>query len=158
MTNMLKDFTLEIKYLFYIVFLYLNIDVDVFNILVLFMALDTVSGVIKVMRLNYREFSFGALLWGLVSKMGILIIPLVVALLLKGIGQDMAIGVMLIVKILIVAEFISIISNIYTIKTKVKVKDIDIFTMVFKFLRNGAYELLKKYTKLDPKDFHKKDK
>ncbi len=122
------------------------------------MALDTTVGVVKVIRIDYKSFSFSKLLWGLVSKLGILIIPLVVALLSKGVGQDMTMGVMLIVKILIVSEFISTISNLYTIKTKVVVKDIDIFTMIFKFLRNSAYELLKKYTSLDPNDFHKSNK
>lgn len=156
--GVLKGFTLEIKYLLYIMFLYLNIDVDVFKILILFMALDTAVGVVKVIRIDYRAFSFSMLLWGLVSKLGILIIPLVVALLSKGVGHDMTMGVMLIVKILIVSEFISTISNVYTIKTKIVVKDIDIFTMLFKFIRNGAYELLKKYTSLDPNDFHKSNK
>ncbi len=156
--EVLKGFTLEIKYLLYIMFLYLNIDIDVFKILILFMALDTTVGVVKVIRIDYKSFSFSKLLWGLVSKLGILIIPLVVALLSKGVGQDMTMGVMLIVKILIVSEFISTISNLYTIKTKVVVKDIDIFTMIFKFLRNSAYELLKKYTSLDPNDFHKSNK
>lgn len=139
-------------------FLYLNIDSDVFKILILFMVLDTITGVFKTIRINYKEFDFSKLLWGLVSKLGILIVPLVVALLSKGIGQDMTMGVMIIIKILIVSEFISTISNLYTIKTKVIVKDIDIFTMLFKFLRNSAYELLKKYTSLDPKDFHKNTK
>lgn len=158
----MRDFTVEviggIKYLLYALFLYLNIDTDIFKVLLTFMVLDTIMGVLKVIRMNYREFSFSELLWGLVSKMGILIIPLLVALLAKGVGQDLNIGVMLIVRILIVSEFISVISNVYTFKTKTEVKDIDIFTMLFKFLRNSAYELITKYTRIDPKDFHRKSK
>lgn len=139
----------ELKYLLYAGFVYLNIDMNVFFILIIFMGIDTVTGVIKTFRLNYRSFTFGILLWGIVSKLGILIIPLLVALLSKGIGQDMIFGVTLIVKILIVSEFISSLGNCYTIKTKKIVKDIDIFTMLFNFIRSQAFGILKKYTKVD---------
>lgn len=139
----------KLKYLLYVVFVYLDIEIDIFKVLMSFMLIDTISGAIKVLRINYRMFSFKRLIWGLVSKMGILIIPMVVALLFKGIGQDMGVGTMLIVKILIVSEFISTISNIYTIKTGVEVRDIDIFTMLFKFLRGSALRLLTKYTKIE---------
>ena len=60
--EVLKGFTLEIKYLLYIMFLYLNIDIDVFKILILFMALDTTVGVVKVIRIDYKSFSFSKLL------------------------------------------------------------------------------------------------
>ena len=68
-----------------------------------------ITGIIKVLKINPKSFSFKVLLWGFISKMGILIIPLIVALLMKGIGQDMgaSFGVMLVIKILIVSEFIS---------------------------------------------------
>lgn len=141
----------ELKYLLYAMFIYLNIDMDVFRVLIMFMVIDTVSGSIKAIRLDYKEFYIKRLMWGFVSKIGILIIPLVVALLLKGLGikNDIGFGVMLIVKILIVSEFISSIGNIYTIKTKIIVKDVDIFTMLFKFLRMNALRLLQKYTKIE---------
>lgn len=141
----------ELKYLLYAMFVYLEIDMNAFKVLIVFMAVDTVSGILKTIKLDYKEFSFKRLMWGFVSKIGILIIPLVVALLFKGVGghSDMLIGVTIIIKILIVSEFISTISNIYTVKTGIIVKDVDVFTMIFKGLRRGAFKLLDKYTKLD---------
>jgi phage-related holin len=113
------------------------------------MVIDTISGVLKTLKLDFKKFDFKKLLWGLISKLGILIVPLVVALLFKGIGQDFGLGVMMIVKILIVSEFISSIGNIYTVKTGVVVKDIDIFTMLFKFLRSSALKYVSRHTKIE---------
>ena len=149
-----KGILMEFKYLLYTLFMFLEIDSHVFKILMYFMILDTITGVIKAFKIDKKEFSFNVLVWGLVSKLGILVIPLLVALLLKGIGKDMGgeFGVSLIMKILIVSEFISSISNLYTVKTGVAVKDIDIFTYLFKFLRCKALNLLKIYTKIEIKD------
>ncbi len=142
----------ELKYLLYAMFIYLDIDIDAFKILFWFMLIDTIAGTLKALKMNYKEFSFKKLLWGLISKMGILIIPLIVALLFKAIGKDMLFGVELVVKILTVSEFISVISNIYTVKTGIAVKDIDIFTMLFKFLRQSSIGLLTKYTTIKIKE------
>lgn len=146
---MKRDIWIEVKYLLYAAFVWLDVDLDIFKVLITFMIVDTISGVLKTLKMNYKEFAFNTLLWGLVSKLGILIIPLVVALLFKGIGQDFGFGVMMVMKILIVSEFVSTISNIYTVKTGVIVKDIDIFTMLFKFLRVNALRYVKRYAKIE---------
>lgn len=157
MREFVKDMAGELKYVLYIAFLYLNIDIEIYTIVFTMMLIDSFTGVVKVLRINYKKFKSTRLIWGLVSKMGLLIIPIILALAAKGIGQDMTLGVELVMKILIVSEFLSIISNLYMIKTKIVVKDIDIFTMLFKSLRLSAFNLLAKYTSIDPNRFLKED-
>lgn len=134
------------KGLIYAGFAFLQIDKHLFNILLIFMILDTIAGLVKVLKVDKDKFSFKALMWGMCSKIGILIVPLLVALLFKGIGQEMGFGVELIIKILIVSEFISVISNVYTIKTGKQVKDIDVFSLLFKFIRCKAIKLIANWT------------
>lgn len=147
-----------LKGILYTMFVFLEINTSVFSILVVFMVLDSVSGVAKILKIDKKQFSFKKLLWGVVSKIGLLIVPLVVALLFKGIGQPapvegeaavsglgMGFAVESIMKILIVSEFISFLGNIYTVKTNIEVKDIDIFSMLFKFVRCKALKILGGY-------------
>ncbi len=155
---MKSSITETVVYLIYALFAWLNIELDLFFILICFMIFDTAVGVLKVLKIDRRSFNFKKLIWGLVSKLGLLIIPLLVALLFKGLEIEsvesvgLSIGVVVIVKILIVAEFISSISNIYTFRTGIEVEDIDIFTMLFKFLRNGSLVILSKFTGIKIED------
>ena len=96
------EFVTWMKYMLYAVFVYLEIDMDVFKVLIAFLFFDTVTGVVKALKLDYKKFSFRLLMWGLVSKLGLLIFPLSVALLIKGVGSDFGLGVDIILKILIV--------------------------------------------------------
>lgn len=151
----------ELKYLLYAMFAYLHMEADPFLILILFMSIDTVSGILKTLKMDYKKFSFKLLLWGFTSKIGILIIPLLVALMFKGIGsgngENIGFGVVIVMKFLIVSEFISAISNIYTVKTGIEVKDVDVFTMLFKFVRREAYNIISRYTKIDFGNEQKKE-
>lgn len=135
-----------VKGVIYTAFVFLDIDHGLFNILWVFMIIDTISGLFKVLKIDKSKFSMKVLMWGLVSKIGLLLVPLIVALLLKGVGQEMGFGIELIIKILIVSEFISTMGNIYTIKTGKTVKDVDIFSMLFKFLRCKALKLISTWT------------
>lgn len=143
------NFLSFLKGVFYTGFVFLEVDLSLFNILWVFMIIDTIVGLLKILKLDKSKFSMKILMWGMVSKMGLLLVPLIVALLLKGVGQEMGFGIELILKILIVSEFISTIGNIYTIKTGKIVKDIDIFSMLFKFLRCRALQAISTFTKND---------
>ena len=156
------DLTLKtiegIKYFLYGSFIYLEIDMSIYTILVVLMTFDTLFGMIKVLRVNHKEFSFKRLLIGLTSKFGILLIPILIALAMKSMGEDMIFGVNLIVRILIVSELISCVTNIYTVKTGIIVKDIDIFTMLIKFIRNTGFAFIKTSLGIKDPDEPKNDK
>jgi len=127
----------------YAFFAWLNIDMETFGILIILMTLDSFFGAIKAVRFK-KEFKFKTLIWGLCLKMCFLIIPLIVALLGKGVGGDFYLGVDIVMKILIVSEGYSIFGNIYAAKNKKEVKSIDIISILLKSLRVGLKGILDK--------------
>ena len=132
-----------VKYAIYVVFAYLNIDIEVFAILILFMCIDSILGAIKADRLG-SEFSFKIMLWGFCLKLCFLIVPLIIALLGKGMSNDFSIGVDIVMKILIVSECYSALGNIYAAKNKVDVKKMDVVSMLLKSIREFLRKWLNK--------------
>lgn len=126
----------QLKTLIYSVFIYLNMDTEPVTIFCYLMLADTILGAIKVLRIDYTKFSFKDLIIGFVIKPALLIFPMTIALIGKGIGYDLSLIVSLSIKLLIVSEGISIISNLISIKTKEETKDFDIITKLLKKTRS----------------------
>ena len=80
-------------------FAYLDVPIEIFTILITFIGFDTFLGALASMRMG-KEFNFKILLWGFCLKIGILILPLIVALLAKGLEMDFKFLVVLTIKIL----------------------------------------------------------
>ena len=149
MDKYLKHFD-EIKAALYSTALFLNINLEIVQILMILMALDTVFGIIKALRLG-DQFNFGILFWGFSTKLLILIIPMVLALVGKGLGYDFTPLVDGVMKVLVLAEGFSIFTSMYVIKTKEKVKNVDVVSMLLSSIRKGFMStinvLLKKIEK-----------
>ena len=101
----------------YLVFMYLGIKTGGVKALFVLMLIDSFLGIVKALRLGHK-FSFKKLAWGMVAKLTILIIPMVIALMAKGLNLDFNYFVVIVMDILIVSEGISCITNILSIKTK----------------------------------------
>lgn len=125
----------EVKMALYGIFLYLNFNKELMGALVALMVIDTIAGAIKILIINYREFSFKRLILGWVSKIALFFIPFTIAILGKGLGYDLRMLVDISVKILLVSESISIVSNVLAMKTKKEVEDFDLITKFLKVLR-----------------------
>ena len=134
----------ELKALVYSTFIYLNLDLDVVKVLIWLMFIDTLSGIFKAFVLEKR-FDFKILFFGICSKLLVLLIPMVVALVGKGISKDYDFTIVLdsILKILVVSEGLSIITNFYVIKTKKEVKNFDAITMLLSAIRNLLLKIMK---------------
>ena len=122
----------------YFAFAWLNIDIQVFSILIVLMLIDSFLGGGKALRLGVR-FSFKTMLIGITIKFVFLLVPLTLSLLAKQLGRDLTLSVDVVIKILSVAEVYSILGNIYTIKTKKEVERIDIISMILKSLRQALF-------------------
>lgn len=133
----------SIKMAIYLFFAYLGIDGGVVEILFILMCLDTVLGAVKAVRLG-NKFSFKKLLWGMVTKISVLIIPMVIALVAKGLSFDFKWFVLAVLNILIVAEGFSAISNILSIRTKKNVENTDFISMLLKAIRKGLTAIIHK--------------
>jgi phage-related holin len=133
-----------IKIITYSIFLYLGIDGDVVEVLFVLMCVDTVLGSVKAVVLG-KLFTFKKLMWGAVTKLSVLIIPMVMALVAKGLSFDFKWFVLAILNVLIVAEAFSSISNILSIKSKKNVENVDFVSLLLKAIRQGLANIVRKY-------------
>lgn len=133
----------EIKTTLYLVFVFLNIDTDIVKILMLLMLIDTASGIVKSFIIS-ENFSFKLLFFGVCSKVLVLLIPMTLALVGKGISKTYDFTPLLdsVLRILVVSEGLSIITNFYVIKTKKIIKNFDIISMLLSALRRGMLAII----------------
>ena len=143
----LHRFSLELKAVIYTSFVFLNIDPEVVESLIILMVFDSIFGIAKAPYLG-NKFSFRILYFGLVSKMLIILIPMTLALVGKGLKTyDFTIMVDLVLKILLVSEGLSIITSMYEIKTRKKAENIDLVTMLLSSIRKGLFSLMNMWMK-----------
>jgi toxin secretion/phage lysis holin len=140
--NFIERFSGELKAVIYTSFVFLQIDPDVVEILMMLMFFDTLFGIAKAPFLG-RKFSFKILWFGLISKILILLIPMTLALVGKGLKTyDFTPMVDMVLKVLLVSEGFSIITSMYEIKTKKKAENIDLITVLLSSIRKGLLSLI----------------
>ena len=144
MINKVLEHANEIKLLVYGMFIYLEMEVEIVKILFFLMVIDTVLGVIKTIVLN-KTFSFKTLALGFVSKLAVLLIPMALALMSKGLNYDFKWFVTLVMDLLIVSDGISIFSNAIAIKSKKEVENFDAITQILRATRMALIALFKKF-------------
>jgi hypothetical protein len=132
-----------VKVSIYTFFIYLGIEVDIVKVLFALMFLDTALGMIKAGVLK-QAITFEKLLLGIITKLSVLIIPMVIALVAKGLSFDFHWFVLAILNILIVAEGFSSIGNILSIKSKKRVENVDFITLLLKVIRKGLGNMAKR--------------
>ena len=120
----------------------LGLDVTKFVILSFLMELDLVTGTTKAY-VRKEDITSRRLSAGFLSKVMVLLIPLTVAIMAKGLEVDMRWLVTFTISILIVAEAYSVVGNIYTIKTGETVKEIDAVSAIVKALGRFLENMLK---------------
>lgn len=130
-----------IKGFFYGAFVFLDIDVDVVMLLAILMGIDTVLGVLKTIILG-NKFSFKKLIWGMITKVSVLIVPMILALTAKALSFDFRWFVHAVLDILVVAEAFSAITNIISIKEGKELENTDFITQLLKRIRNGLRSLI----------------
>jgi len=143
----LAEYWYELKAFLYLIFVSLSIDIDIAKTLSLLMIIDTVLGVSKTLRIKKITFDFKELLWGIVSKCTVILIPILLAVTALGLGFDFTLLVNVVFKILIVNETISALTNILSIKKRKNIKNTDyVSLLIYKlknFLKNIVNKLLK---------------
>lgn len=135
-SSTLADYWHEIKFVIYALFVFLQIDFDVVKILSYLMISDTVLGTIKAVYVSKIKFTFRKLMWGFVSKCTVLTIPMILALVSQGVGFDFKWVVVVVLKVLIVSEGISAITNILSIKEKRQIENTDYISKLLHAIRN----------------------
>lgn len=121
----------------------LGLDTSKLKILCFLMLLDLVTGTVKAYS-RKEPITSNRLTAGLLSKLMILVIPLAIALMAKGVEVDLTWLIRYTVSVLIVAEAYSVVGNIYTSKTGNNVEEIDAVSAVVRALRAVVESFLKR--------------
>lgn len=135
-SEMLAYYWQEIKLVIYVIFGALSIDINIVKWLSVLMIVDTVLGSIKAVYVSKLKFTFRKLLWGIVSKATILAIPMILALVALALGFDFKWLVEIVLRILVISEAISSITNILSIKEKKNLENTDYISKLLHTLRS----------------------
>jgi hypothetical protein len=148
MTN-LHNYSNELKSLIYGAILFLQIEIDVALILISLMCLDTLFGMIKATLIETLVFSWKALFKGLCVKLIILLIPMTVALVAKGLGMsDFKILVAIVMKALVISEGSSIWNSFLSIKKGEEIKQTDMVAVLIERISSYFKTIFDKLTKI----------
>ena len=114
---------------------YLEIAQEPFFLYALLLLIDYATGLLKAKTLNISITS-NKMKYGILSKLSLLIIPIVIAIGTKALGADGHYALMSGMYILVLSEVYSIIGNIYSTRTKEELPEYDAVAMVGKRIRN----------------------
>lgn len=121
------------------IFNFLEIRWEVTSLLAGLIFFDTLTGVLKVIRLKLG-FQVSELWWGLTTKGCILLVPHLIALIGKILGLDWIYLVNITIYCMIANDFASILTNTLSIKHKKLYQNFDFISMLFNWIK----ELLRK--------------
>lgn len=141
-----------VKTFIYGIFMFLDIDVNTVKILAILMAVDTVLGIFKAIRLK-QKVSFKKLVWGMITKVSVLIVPMILALVAKALSFDFTWFVNAVLNILVLAEAFSSISNIISIKEGKQIENQDFITKLLHSVRVGLSRIINNlFNTINPED------
>lgn len=146
LTNSSPDFWEYLSYIIYATFAYLKLDIDIVKILMYLMITDTAFGATKAVRIDKIAFCLKTMLWGIVTKATILTIPMVLALVALGLGYDFVWLIDIVLKILVLHEGISIITNMISIRQNKNIINADLISIMLLKIRNVFLSGVKKLT------------
>lgn len=131
---------IKVFYNFVVIFIssllaYLNIEKDPIMLLSILLVIDYFTGLHKARTLGHSITS-NKMKYGVVSKLMLLLIPMVLAIGAKGVGADFDFVLLVGINILIISEVYSIIGNIYSSRTKEEFPEWDAVAMIGKMIRN----------------------
>ena len=124
-----------IKVALYGLFAFLNVDIDVVNVIMWLMIIDTISGVIKAIAVDKIKFTFKKFYLGIMSKFVLLLIPITLALMALGVGYDFTWAVEAVIRLIILSEGISFFTNIVSIREKKVYENRDYLSIILNWVR-----------------------
>lgn len=115
----------------------LNINAEIANILLILMGIDLIFGVVKAFYITDLNFDFKELFKGITVKLLILTVPMVFALVAKGIGiGNFTFVVDAVFKLFILAEGFSIYNSFLSIKKNKAIKQTDLISVIVERIQN----------------------
>ncbi|MCK4500908.1 phage holin family protein [Candidatus Babeliales bacterium] len=103
-----------------------GISVNAINALAVLVMLDTVLGILKVVKIDgWRSVTSRRLAGGVISKLVLLLVPVTLALASLGVGVDIKWLVQSSITVLILSETYSVLGNIHSINTGKETPEFD---------------------------------
>ena len=122
----------------------LGLPLQNFTILLVFAGVDICTGLLKTYVFNGgRSITSKRFFVGIISKLMILIIPILLAWAGKGIGMDLIFLAKGALSALILSELYSIIGNIYSVITKKEQKEFDAIAFILGKIQTTIIHLIK---------------
>ena len=113
---------------------YTGLPVEPSAVLAVLMVVDFISGIASAIATGDQVTSHRMKI-GMISKCGVMTIPLVMALAAKGLGADFTWLVGWTVSLFILSESYSIVANIYTARTGIKIPEYDAVSILINKLK-----------------------
>ena len=133
-----------IKNLGYVPAILLGISADSYTILAMFMIIDTFLGVTRVMVVHGgKDIKSYKLTAGIIAKLCVVTVPLLTVWAGRGVGLELLTLAQWSVGALILAQFYSIMSNIYSIHLRKDVVEFDAVSFILLKLRTIIEQLIK---------------
>lgn len=139
-TALIKIFYNSIVILISSILAYLNIEKEPMMLLAILLIIDYATGLYKAKILE-QSITSNKMKYGVVSKMLLLLIPIVIAIGAKGVGADFEYALLVGINILIISEIYSIIGNIYSSRTKEELPEWDAVAIISKKIRTFLIKL-----------------
>ena len=114
---------------------YLEISQEPFTLFALLLVIDYITGLAKAKTLGHSITS-NKMKYGLISKLSLIIVPIVIAIGAKATGGDSHYILLSGMWILVLSEVYSIIGNIYSTRTKQEFPEYDALATIGKYIRN----------------------
>lgn len=118
------------------IFEYLQIPQEQLSILAILMVVDFLTGIAKQYRINPQGIESHKAWIGIVKKICTIILIFSVALVIRGIGFEPQSYILIILSLLIVAEWYSIVQNIYSVHTGNRLSEYDAISAVIGWIWN----------------------
>jgi putative effector of murein hydrolase LrgA (UPF0299 family) len=130
---------------------YINIDANLILIYATLLGIDSVSGWIKAWRIDPKSVKSSIAISGLMSKMIMLLVPVVIGLCVKALGQNSSWLVNVVFSVLTLAEAYSFLGNVYAIRTRKEVEEWDAVSAVLLGLKRILRKQIEKQLEEDEK-------
>jgi phage-related holin len=124
-----------LKVYIFSLFAFLNINIDVVNVIMWLIIIDTISGLAKAVIVDKIQFTFKIFYIGIMSKFVLLLIPITLALMALGIGYDFTWAVEVTLRLIILSEGISIVTNIISVREKKVYENRDYLSIILHWVR-----------------------
>ena len=144
----MEEYINQLKTFLYGVIVYLQMDKEITIILMCLVGLDMLFGSIKAATIQELKFDMKLFWNGLIKKSLLLIVIMVLGLVSKGLGfQDFRLLIINVMKIMVLAEGFSVITNIRSIWDKKVYKSNDFISVLLAKIGNMLSKYLDKLMK-----------